>query len=86
MDIISGAIVLLPKLSQSRTNVLHCATVHITRLPAETEYHVDMIRFGSALDHLDLLLFGKVTDDLSYALPHLIVENFLLYFGRMTTW
>ena len=45
-----------------------------------TEYHVNVVRFGSAFDHLDLLLFGKITDDLSCALPYLIVEHFLSVF------
>ncbi len=46
------------------------------------EYHVNVVRFGSAFDHLNILLSQKFSDDQSCALPYLAIELFLSVFGH----
>ena len=46
------------------------------------EYHVDMVGFGSAFDHLDVLLSQEFSDDLSYALPYLAIQLFFPVLGH----
>ena len=56
--------------------------VRHTESGRDFEYHMDMVGFGSALDHLDVLLSQKLSDDLSCALPYLTIQLFLSIFGH----
>ena len=48
----------------------------------DAEYHVNVVRFGSAFDHLDVLLPQELSDDLPDALSYLAIQLFLSVFGN----